>query len=1264
MARLETDTESIEWMNAFLVKFWPIYSPVVCATIVGTVDQVLSTTKPAMLDGLRLKTFTLGSKPPRMEFVKAYPKTEDDVVLMDWKFSFTPNDTADMTARQLKVKTNPKVVLEARIGRGLVSKGMDVIVENMSCVGHIQLKIKLQVAFPHVERVDMCFLGPPEFDYSCKPLGGDMLGMDVGFIPGLTTFIKNTIHDNLGPMMYSPNVFPIEVAKMLAGDPVDQAIGVVSISLHGCDIPDKSNSISPYAVVSINGRQPLGRTKQIDENSSPKWNENINILISSLADTLTITVFDGRGFRKNKEIGVATFLLSKFENEKEHVNMRLKLFSGGGLRGSVHLDVRFFPVLKESKGPDGVIVPPPETNTGILRFSVEQAKELDATKSIIGRLNPYAVLLLNGNEVHISKKLKRTNQPVFPDASKELLITSRATAKLGLIIKDDRDLAADPIVGSYQIKVNDMLDLMSKGQNWFNLAGVASGRVKMTAQWRPVALKGVIAGAGAYVPPIGVVRLRIKHARDLRNVETIGKSDPYVSILLSGVLKARTVTFRNNLNPDWNEVFYIPVHSVNESITLDVRDEEELGTDPQLGATDIMVSNWAKKDESGQFTASPPVEVSRTLKSGKGEKGVLTFTAGFYPTIPVVDPDVEEEEKRKSIDEEKRKSIDGEKRRSGEASRPDDDEKRKSTEASRPDDESTGPPGSHNTTGSDYVVLPQTGSDRSGSGDEHGDASNLAPSSPPPPPLPAPIRLTPETLEQYDSGLLVFRLLDGEFLRTNTQLQLLVDDDLFPTYESENIKTTNHTFNEFGDLMIRELEFSRITFRLVGFGPRQRVIKPKDILAIAQGGALPTIQRGLYTPTTIELRHDDGKVSRLNLSFKYIPIKMTLPARDSIHNQGTLSVHLKRGVDLPAADRNGFSDPFCLFILNENTDKPVYESQKIKKTLNPEWNESFKLDIRSRADDKLAVDVYDYDLADSNDFLGRTLIPLDDIEPFQMKTLRLPLDGKSGEIELDVVFQSAFVTRTRLGTKTFQGKTFVGAPVNVVASGVTGVGRLGVTGVKGVASGFRNLGSGLGRSKPSAQEIPETPSMDRLDSGGGRTSGGDNGRSPTHSRHRSLAPSITGGAGSGPTGEAGRVSVSIISLTGPWTNAPVAVSVVMLNGKKEKDVTSASSKTNGSGQVVFNTEPKGGETSAATQFKVMVSEPHRFGRNIPLGEGFFFLPDQGTSSPNVDVQVGTATVSLQVKFTPNESDEGNGSLTPGRRRLSMLGRRSSPPSES
>jgi Ca2+-dependent lipid-binding protein len=212
-SRLESDVETLEWMNSFVVKFWPIYQPVMAATIINTVDGILAGQTPGFLDSIRLSDFTLGTKPPRVDHVKTYPKTDDDIVEMDWTFSFTPNDTADLTSRQLKKKINPKIVLEVRVGKGIASKGIPIIVEDMAFSGTMKVKMKLQIPFPHIEKVDVCFLGPPTFDYALKPLGGETFGFDIGFLPGLSGFIQEQIHGNLGPMFYAPNVsYPTLVA--------------------------------------------------------------------------------------------------------------------------------------------------------------------------------------------------------------------------------------------------------------------------------------------------------------------------------------------------------------------------------------------------------------------------------------------------------------------------------------------------------------------------------------------------------------------------------------------------------------------------------------------------------------------------------------------------------------------------------------------------------------------------------------------------------------------------------------------------------------------------------------------------------------------------------------------------------------------------------------------------------------------------------------------------------------------------------------------
>ncbi len=822
LKKLETDTESLEWINSFLTKFWPIYQPVLAQTVINSVDQVLSSATPAFLDSLKLRTFTLGSKPPRMEHVKTYPKAEDDLVIMDWKFSFTPNDTSDMTSRQIKNKINPKVVLEIRVGKAMISKGLDVIVEDMAFSGIMRLKIKLQIPFPHVEKIEMCFLEKPTIDYVCKPLGGDTFGFDINFIPGLESFILQQIHGNLAPMMYAPNVFPIEVAKMLSGSPVDQAIGVIAITLHGAQglkNPDNfSGTTDPYAVITLNRRQPLAQTKIVKDNANPRWNETHYVIITSFNDLLDIQVFDYNDFRKDKELGVASFRLEDLQEVNEFLNESLEVVSDGKARGIISCDIRFFPVMEPHKLADGKAEPPAESNTGILRFTIEQAKDLDGTKSLVGLLNPYAGLLLNGKEVHTTKKLKRTNNPIWDNGSKEILITDRAHAKLGVVIKDDREIAGDQVIGTYQIKLDDMLDLMEKGQEWYNLSSAKTGRAKMQAQWKPVAISGVIAGTGGYQTPIGVMRFHFKKASNLRNFETVGKSDPYTRVLLSGIEKARTVTFKNNLNPEWDEVLYVPIHGPRERLQLEVMDSEKMGRDRSLGLIDVFAGDYVRQDDTGEYL----VNDQKTWREdglklhGKGmPKGTLNYNVAFYPCLNVADPEDEEEaadDVKKSVDM-PRSSIAVEKKEGATLEVPAEKEPATPTTPKTP-------------------VTPMSPMSPRKSRDETRA-----------PPL---VRLTPQELLKYESGLVIFKLMEAELPKSDTHIEVFVDDMAFPSYVSSTGRSRTFKFDEIGDCFVRELEFSKLTVKVRERGEKQEDDKNKT-LARLTGNTLDTLKQCLVS---------------------------------------------------------------------------------------------------------------------------------------------------------------------------------------------------------------------------------------------------------------------------------------------------------------------------------------------------------------------------------------------------------------------------------
>ncbi|KAL8834449.1 MAG: hypothetical protein Q9170_003745 [Blastenia crenularia] len=1233
-SRLETDTESLEWINSFLVKFWPIYAPVLCDTIIASVDQVLSTATPAFLDSLRMRFFTLGSKPPRMDHVKTYPKAEDDTVLMDWKFSFTPNDTMDLTARQLKNKVNPKVILEVRIGKGMISKGLDVIVEDFAFSGLMRVKVKLQIPFPHVEKVEICFLGRPEIDYVCKPLGGETFGFDINFIPGLESFIQEQIHGNLQPMMYEPNVFPIEIAKMLAGNPVDQAIGVLAVTIHGAHglkNPDKlAGTPDPYAVVSLNGRDALGKTKTIKENANPRWNETIYVIITSLKDSLTLQLYDWNEYRKDKELGTATFALEQVEEITEHENQQLEVMANGKPRGVIQTDVRFFPVLEGLKLEDGTEEPAPESNTGIARFTVEQAKDLDGTKSLIGALNPYAVLLLNGKEIHTTRKLKRTNNPIWDNGSKELLVTDRKAARLGLVIKDDRDIATDPILGTYQIKVDDMLQLMDKGQEWYHLAGAKTGRAKMMLQWKPVAMKGVTGGSGGYVTPIGVMRLHFQSARDLRNLETMGKSDAYARVLLSGVEKGKTVTFQNNLNPDWDEVIYVPVHSPREKLLLEVMDQENIGKDRSLGLTEISAADYIRAADNGEYEVH---DLKRLMTEplrmhGKGTpKGKINFTVAFYPTLNLADPEEETEEKATNGESHNRSSLD-------KLPEDADGQSRKSLEDGRENGILNSSRDKTREAGKiDTTLARQLSTNEKEQEETAGEAKK-----------PPKLRLSPEELVKHESGLLIFKLIEGTLAHSDVRLEVVMDDMAFPSFSSAKVKSKQTQFGETGDAFVRELDFSKITLRLKEKTDRKGDGDRSDsTTAKLTGSTMDTLLRCLNKPTELVLKGSDGSVNRVTVSVRYIPVKMQLDPSESINNQGNLRVDVLDADDLPAADRNGFSDPYCKFDLNG---KEIYKTKIQKKTLHPAWNEYFECPVASRTAAKFNVKVMDWDFGDKADLLGTAEINLELLDPLKSKEVILGLDGKSGVLRLKLLFRPDYVTRSRQGSSTFSG-TFA-TPGKVIGAPVKGVGMVG----GGMVKGASFLRHGFRGKKDSSREVSNgnvpIPANEQITNGERAStptinepvadgSPGLSPQTPPHARSRSFGGASIASVADGTPGksETGAAIFTILAASGYPQGAKVQVHVKQMTGAKGgKDIHKTKGIKSGTGQVEWDHEMFQVNCSADTQFQLSVKDDKMFGDEL-LGDTLFFVDDSSTGVEKV-VKIGDGEVTLKTTFVQQE----------------------------
>ena len=64
---------------------------------------------------------------------------------------------------------------------------------------------------------------------------------------------------------------------------------------------------------------------------------------------------------------------------------------------------------------------------GIVRLVVHGAKELDASKSMSGDLNPFAKVMLRNHEIHKTNVLKHTLTPIW-ESPKEFLVTDKASS--------------------------------------------------------------------------------------------------------------------------------------------------------------------------------------------------------------------------------------------------------------------------------------------------------------------------------------------------------------------------------------------------------------------------------------------------------------------------------------------------------------------------------------------------------------------------------------------------------------------------------------------------------------------------------------------------------------------------------------------------------------------------------------------------------------------------------------------------------------------
>lgn len=989
--KVEGDYESMEWLNSFLDKYWARLEPEVSQMIVQQVNEILATNPaiPAFVKALWIDKFTLGVKPPRIDLVKTYQNTDTDVVVMDWGVSFTPHDLSDLNSKQLKNYVNQKVTINAK-AFGLP---LSVSVSDIAFKAMLKVRFKLMTPFPHIETVNLQLTETPDVDFVAKLLGESIFNWEILSIPGLYPLIRELAKKYMAPILMPPFSLQLNIPQLISGSAV--SIGILEVTVKDAiDIKRARNilnrSVDPYLSFEFNG-VCVGKTRTVRDSLNPVWNETLFLLLNSFTEPLSIVLYDRRENVKDKVLGRIEHNLSTLHDENTQKNLSGRFLRSSKPVGQLNFGLKFHPTLEPKQLPDGTVEDAPDLNVGISKLIIEEAKELSEPGS---KVSAYVELYVNAKLVLTTGSVKNTETPSWFQEY-EAVIADRRKTRTKIVIKN----AKGETIGSTVQTLNDLIDRSEVGKCWIPLQN-GKGQIKVTTYWKPVEL-GMGANSVAYTPPIGAVRVFISKAEGLRNLEKFGKIDPYARVLVNGIPRGRTDVRESTLNPVWNQGIYVAVTSPNQRITLECLDVETVGADRTLGKFNIDVANMFQKGNDDKYVENVDEEpkVGR-LVDKKGAKGSVTYYVSFYPTVPVLS--LEEIQEVDELNERKKRLQIQESEKSA-------DELSKQAEQKRKEEEF------------EVKELEDLFSNK--------------------------LKLDLDELLQYKSGVFAFSVLGGELPQTGCYVQAFFDSNGYPRYVSQKFGGRTIRNGATGDVIIKELDWSITTFRVTKKGDAS---KAEECYAEVTIPTIELVKNCYYKPSILNLT--GGNSAKLMLQVSWFPVAASkLPQADLITNSGDLTINVLGANNLISADRNGKSDPFVKFYI-DNNESSFFKTHHKKRTLDPVWNEKCEVQINNRVNNYLKIKMMDWDAGNKDDLIGEAIYPLASIDPENPSDVDIPLIGPEGKdggvLHLSFSFSPRYTlsvrkTEKKVGDLASKGiSSGLHAGTSVIGGGLGAVGKI------------------------------------------------------------------------------------------------------------------------------------------------------------------------------------------------------------------------------
>ncbi|KAB2605413.1 C2 domain-containing protein [Pyrus ussuriensis x Pyrus communis] len=271
--RVLSDSETVRWLNHAVEKIWPICMEQIASqkVLLPIIPWFMEKYKPWTVGKAVVQHLYLGRNPPMFTEMRVlHQSTDDDHLVLELGMNFLTAD--DMLG-----------ILAVKLRKTLFGIWTKLHITGMHVEGKVLIGVKFLRKWPFLGRVRLCFVEPPYFQMTVKPIF--IHGLDVTEVPGIDGWLDKLLAVASEQTLVQPYMLVVDMEKFTSGTgwfTVDEKDPVAFVRIEVIEASDmKASDLNGFADPYVKGR--LGvyqfKTKIQKKTLTPKWHEEFKIPI-------------------------------------------------------------------------------------------------------------------------------------------------------------------------------------------------------------------------------------------------------------------------------------------------------------------------------------------------------------------------------------------------------------------------------------------------------------------------------------------------------------------------------------------------------------------------------------------------------------------------------------------------------------------------------------------------------------------------------------------------------------------------------------------------------------------------------------------------------------------------------------------------------------------------------------------------------------------------------------------------------------------------